>query len=741
LVPNGKQPSDVGSADNKLLIATGSPLEAKSLFKSSYYPDSFIFPYNPDPLCSGNNYDIYDDMFNDDQVKAAISIKTDMVINTGWQIVCDKPEIREYVTNCLKDINTYGGDEATFEDILRDILSSYRYGFSLSEPIYEIVDGKYKYKSIKTRPPHSFQFDLNDKGEVVTIRQIAHGVALEFSPSMFIHHVYQQDFGNPYGRSDLRSAHDAWKAKQFVMRFFAIYLERYASPTVIGKYDENWEPNEIEAFHNLLKTIQNATTLAIPDKALVEFQQLQRDASDAYIKALSYYNMMIARSILVPDLLGLSGGATQGGSYALGKEQFRVFLGTIAKDRESLARKITQKLVRPLVLANFGDVPCAFELVEYSHDDVSEYVRLWTEAVKGRVFKPNPEEINHFRAVTGFPEGPVDMPEPAPAPGRLDPEGNPMPMDPDDKEPMPMKPGMDKAAMDKDDQDEAKNHSLHTFRQKTVYENKVDFTAIARTLATTDSALARALKGAARDIYADFIDQVRDKGLLRRLSPDKINAIEPKFKRPMNAVFARQFRDMFMESMDAARRELFPNGTRRFAERILPEEMLKILDAESFKLVGDYTGVITKKGRNILVEAIKNGIAEGEVVKLLRDAMGDETDKWIATVARTKTTEIYNLARRSYWETDPIASQIVVAYQYSAILDERTSEICADLDGQIFERDLGILRVTPPLHFNCRSVLVPITKFEDYDAKEIPSLDDVKDMGGGLKSFTGKEKP
>jgi hypothetical protein len=55
---------------------------------------------------------------------------------------------------------------------------------------------------------------------------------------------------------------------------------------------------------------------------------------------------------------------------------------------------------------------------------------------------------------------------------------------------------------------------------------------------------------------------------------------------------------------------------------------------------------------------------------------------------------------------------MVSAYQYSAILDSVTTDLCAGLHGKIF--DAGDQPV-PPLHFNCRSLLVPITKYESYE--------------------------
>jgi SPP1 gp7 family putative phage head morphogenesis protein len=132
------------------------------------------------------------------------------------------------------------------------------------------------------------------------------------------------------------------------------------------------------------------------------------------------------------------------------------------------------------------------------------------------------------------------------------------------------------------------------------------------------------------------------------------------------------------------------------------------------------------------MRGIKDGLSEASITKLIREDMDTATERWIATMVRTKTTEIYNSTRKTVWETDPLIKQIVEAYQFSAVLDERTTDVCRSLDGKVFERGGFVDRITPPLHFNCRSLLVPITKFEDYKASKEPSLESLVERGGGL---------
>ena len=77
---------------------------------------------------------------------------------------------------------------------------------------------------------------------------------------------------------------------------------------------------------------------------------------------------------------------------------------------------------------------------------------------------------------------------------------------------------------------------------------------------------------------------------------------------------------------------------------------------------------------------------------------------------------------------DPDFKGFVTGMMFSAIMDDRTTDVCATLDGQFFEMgDPDLARVTGPLHYNCCSTLVPITKYEtstpitpELKAKAIP---------------------
>ena len=84
----------------------------------------------------------------------------------------------------------------------------------------------------------------------------------------------------------------------------------------------------------------------------------------------------------------------------------------------------------------------------------------------------------------------------------------------------------------------------------------------------------------------------------------------------------------------------------------------------------------------------------------------------LLTIARTSVT---NQLALSNFET--LKKNKVKKYQYVAILDNRTTNICRKLHNKIFDVN-DPKSPKPPQHFNCRSSIVPIFTKEDEFTKE-----------------------
>ena len=99
----------------------------------------------------------------------------------------------------------------------------------------------------------------------------------------------------------------------------------------------------------------------------------------------------------------------------------------------------------------------------------------------------------------------------------------------------------------------------------------------------------------------------------------------------------------------------------------------------------------------------------------------------LETQVRVNFNKVFNEGRmqefRQGWDE-------IEAFQYSAIMDGRTTDLCASLDGKIFTKgDSG--KFNPPNHFNCRSLLVPILTGETFALSDMPAVE--RETGGFLR--------
>lgn len=379
----------------------------KTLDQTGVDTESFYNPYNPDDLYQKNSdYSVYEEMMKDDQVSVAMAVKKDLVIGSGFSIVCEEEDDEEIKKDV--EVALFEDPEFNFEDSLSDMLTAYDIGFSVTEKQFRLRDdGSLTLKALRTRSPVSWLFHQDKFGNVVRYEQ--QGTDREFSdidPDSLIHFVNNPRYGRPYGVSDLRAAYTAYFVKKQIVRFYAIYLEKAASPLPVAKYDKLIaKSTDIQTIHDTIKRLQTSSALTIPKEFDIQFVESSGDGA-AYVNGINMFNMFIGRALFVPDLLGFQGGEISGGSYALGEHQMRVFFKHIMRRRRTLENLINKHVIEPIVTWNHGerDNYPKFKLNPIEEKQAEANAKLWLEAVKGKVFKPTLEDVNQFKKIVEFPE-------------------------------------------------------------------------------------------------------------------------------------------------------------------------------------------------------------------------------------------------------------------------------------------------------------------------------------------------
>ena len=226
------------------------------------------------------------------------------------------------------------------------------------------------------------------------------------------------------------------------------------------------------------------------------------------------------------------------------------------------------------------------------------------------------------------------------------------------------------------------------------------------------------------------------------------------FPKPVHTAIVKTSRTSLQETMEdgvvSAKRELpkhnnsdlytFQLDTRARAASFLSSRAMQIgkdLDADTMKAVMNvlrnaikYDWSLTQTMDALASDAKLTELwPDYEVVEIKGKKVARAINKpaRLATLVRTTNSEAFNEARDAFFKS-PENKGFVLAYEYSAILDDRTTEICKALDGRI-RRDFA--NYAPPNHFNCRSLLIPITAIDDWDGKEnqLPSIQPQEGFG------------
>lgn len=311
---------------------------------------------NPDALVQKKGLVIYDDMKRDATVKAVLFVKKFTRLSTGFLI---KPAsessqdiaVAKFYEEQLK------GMPGTIDQMLLGMMTALDYGYSIMEENYVFLNegdnaGKIGLASVRSKKPHDFEFKLDEFSNIIALVQEQNDKDVELPPDKFLITTWMSEWENPYGIADLRSAYGAWWQKDVMMRFQAIFLERYAGPILKGTYPPGTSEEERTLFLEILEDMQMHTEFIIPETLQVEDLKMDRSGSDLYSKAITYRDTQIARAMLVPELLGFSdkGGS---GSFALGKKQFDLYLGILKQLGNKLEETIREQLTMPFIKWNF----------------------------------------------------------------------------------------------------------------------------------------------------------------------------------------------------------------------------------------------------------------------------------------------------------------------------------------------------------------------------------------------------
>lgn len=839
----------VGKVTSLEGIAPKPPLRQIASYElSPMYSRGSLERYNPDELASRKGLRIYRHMMTDEQVKAVTVFKRDAITARGWQfhysddVELTEDEKDERIKVMHRIVSLMRG---SFEDALNAVAKGRQYGFSMTEVVFDTIKlGGKQYIGIHSmlgRDASTFVFITDKYGVLEKVVQRIGAEELEVDPNRFIHYVHCPEEDPFYGQSDLRQCYRSWYVKDQIVKLYATFLERFAGGFAVISLDgtSNIPPGskEHDALQDVLSNLRNLSGMILPPGTSIDVKM--PSTTGEYREAMTYFDLAIAKSLLVPNLLGLS-HAGQTGSFSQSQTQLEAFFWTLNADTRRMEACLNEQLFKRLGDMNWADgLYPEFRFKPASQEHVKWLVGTWKDLVGAKAVETTADDEAYLRKLLEMPardidledEGddalasdptsaytgvqitamldilgavrdgslppesaievlvqsfpiteedarklvdPIEVKEPQPAQlpsGSLVPGGNGQPPAPgasaDDGSTSPAEPP---GAVPPNAQEQQQQMSLpldssvvpHTpdgrprlvtmaaFQRAVL---RVDFAVIDRRTATVADEMSEQL---ARLVVRAAKRTLGDQQRMTELLDDDMSDIEHiKFDGAdvgkIKAAAKEGLGKAWAVGLDAARRELAKAGKpSRSSFADLRDRAAQYFEANGFRMaanISDGARAILQQG---LIQGVKEGArAEAVIVELFRqliekgfatiDAMEREVvaedvidavrnslrlpenanvPAYLNTLTRTNTYEALNEARFAEF-TDPALEDFVEALEYSAILDDRTTEICRELDGKVFASDSPEWdQYRPPNHYNCRSVLVPITQADDWSGYE-----------------------
>lgn len=714
--------------------------------------------YNPDDLIGRKGYKVYKQMMTDEQVKAVVRFKRNAITARQYYFEIDNPEMSEeekarrlgVAWEIVKRMH------GSVEDAMNKILSAMYNGFSMTEKTFKLieVDGLnwWGIRALSLKPFDTFYFKTDAYGNIEQIIQDVSGDRRKVDPERFIHFVQNPDVDSQYGQSELREAYRSYFSKDVLIRIQNIYFERVASGfTTVQPPEGKVIRRGTEEYSNIMSILRNmqaGTGVLLPPGFTV--QTHYPGSSPGFADAINFHDQGIAKALLVPNLMGISHQGNVG-SQAQAQTQLEAFLWMLDAEAVRLEEALNEQLFRPLGLINFGDedVPL-FKLKPLSKSQLYELVRVWAELVgKSAVLRTDSDEA-HVRNILGFPEKPEgeEGEEPEEEPGQ---EG--------EEEP---------GTGEEDGQEGANEPPGEPVDETVAGRGLVSVSAFTRAVKRVDFAVIQKQTEADEEQWADAMARSTDAmvgeslallGDLERLGPDNLEAVQAfDFDAENRQGLEASVREMLREGwrlgerhardeIDKARGEDFSVS---FSRRRLDFVGLEFFDLKTFTISGKLTTDMLAVIKNILMNGVKGqkptaevrqeivnaAASEGFVSRdfaeqELGQALGAEANPRarLNNIVRTNSFEAINEARMAYF-TDPQQDGFVEALEYSAILDSRTTQICQHLDGKVYPADSPEWNtIRPPNHFQCRSLLIPVTAVDAWTESEPPSMRPQKGFG------------
>lgn len=728
--------------------------------QDSYFTRFELLQYTPDKLITQKGFNVFELMMTDDQIQMAVTGLKIMRLATGYEVVeaSDDPrdqEIADFVADVFEKM------EGGVRDSLFNMMGAVEIGWSLHEKIWDFYEsGPYKgmvrLKALKSKTPRWFNPAVDDFNNIQSIVAISPPIYGRKLPrDKFVVYSFQKRYENVFGTSRLRSLYQWWWLKQVMLRALGVYMEKFGIPLPIGYYPINMDKRQQNNFLKALQALRFEHAITAPEGTKIDFKEVSGKGANGFLETIEKADLQMVRVIMGQTMtsgmgMGKSGasGGGQGQSGSKGGQGMaNTQMDVLNTYLDYLGQDITEKpmaqIIKELVDYNFSGVikyP-QFKFKATASEDMVPNVKAFTDAVASGAVVMGPDDEEKIREILKFPsqtqKSALRPSKYKNAPVRKAAVTQPV-VDPT-KLPiasyrLPTPTGLGKPA----------NFAEKARRKLTKFEEHFDFAESLHILEDDgEHKIAPAVAKLLQKAVKKLLLEVSEKKIMDNKDTAAIAALQMPYRGELARALSTGLNSVAVDAIKQAKKEMkYKRGVAHLDDRqnLEPQEVLDYIEDKSFTMAGDVSDETLKRIKQKLYTGVKAGKSYKDIVYDVENDLGEYVDLTQAdanlsgprlmTVVRTNVSEAYNEAKKAIY-TDQMYEGFVVAFQYSSILDDRTTEWCdseeeGGMDGRIFSVNNPIWDAwTPPVWYQCRSTLIPITKVDGWDGveSEMPEIE------------------
>lgn len=329
----------------------------------STYPSNGLTPQRLAAILrqadSGDVYrqnELFEEMEEKDpHLASQFQIRKMAVQGLGWEVIPEEESApaRETAQFCRSFLQNL----TDFDEHILDMLDAIAKGYSMMEILWDVSGGEVGIRDLGWVPPRKITFSESLTPRVLTDDEPVRGI--DPPPFKFVYHRYKARSGYDTRAGIMRVCSWMYLFKNYAVKDWIGFAEVYGMPLRVGKYEPGASKADREALIHAVRSLGSDAAGIISKATEIEFIEAQKGASlDVYESLTSFCDAQMSKAILGQTLTSEPGSGKGHGSYALGRVHAEVRQDLVRADCKSLAKTITQQILRPLVGFNFGwDAP------------------------------------------------------------------------------------------------------------------------------------------------------------------------------------------------------------------------------------------------------------------------------------------------------------------------------------------------------------------------------------------------